>query len=356
MPLSTLRLNDKQAKDLRLAAKVAVAAGGAFVLATLLNLPQGYWSVISALIVVQGSVGGTLVAAQERAVGTLLGAAVGGAAAFLHPHSLIQTSVALTVTVAVLAFVAAGRPSLRLAPVTAAILLVATANQSDSLVFAGERVLEVLLGCAVGIAATALVFPARLDRDLTWEARGIAADIATLLRGGPNRVEDPNAAHALMGTQDMIRRKLSAFERSIADARRVPGFRAMTETRATLARTLWRVRNDAIATEKALTAAPAAARRALGAAVPDLIAAQADLLDAVARGEPVDAAATAGIDARLSAVDQAVERIRRGEVEGLDVAATVPTMSLVFALRSLTRNLDDLAQRLGETKQDPPLA
>jgi uncharacterized membrane protein YccC len=346
----TLRLTDRHAADLRLAAKVAVAAGSAFVLATLLNLPQGYWSVISALIVVQGSVGGTLAAAQERAVGTLVGAAVGGVAAFLHPHSLVTTSVTLTVVVAALAFAAAGRPMLKLAPVTAAILLVATANQPDQLAVAVERVLEVTLGCVVGVVVTLAVFPNRLDRDIAREARLIVADLARLLRGAPDRRRDPDSAHLLLGQQDAIRRKLAAFEKSVADARRAPGGRATAEARSALARTLWRVRNDSVAVERALAAAPDAARRIVGPSAADLLLTAADLLDALAAGDD-PGPAREQLALKRAALDDAVAHIRDGEsAVGIDVGDAVPTLGLVFALRNLSGNLSDLADRLGEAR------
>ena len=346
-----LGVSDRTIADLRLAAKVAAAAGGAFVLATLLNLPQGYWSVISALIVVQGTLGGTLAAAQERAIGTFVGAVVGGLAAFLHPHSLATTSLTLVIVVAALAFAAAGRPSLKLAPVTAAILLVATANQPDQLVVAVERVVEVMLGCVVGVAATFLVFPNRLDRDLAREARGIAKDLANLLRGAPGRRRDPEVAHILLGAQDAIRRKLAALEKTVADAKRLPGARAAAEARAALARALWRVRNDAVAVERALSAAPDAARQIVGPAADALILTAADLLDALSAARDPKPAREELL-ARRAALDEAVAHIREdGATEDIDVAAAVPTIGLVFALRNMTGNLGDLTDRLGEAKE-----
>ncbi len=346
-----LRLPDRHVADLRLAAKVAAAAVSAFVLATLLQLPQGYWSVISALIVVQASVGGTVAAAQERAVGTLAGALVGGAAAFLHPHSLIATSVTLTVVVAALSFAAAGRPMLRLAPITAAILLVATANQTNTLEIAAERVLEVLIGCAIGVVATLVVFPARADHDVAREARAIAGDLAALLHGAPGRRRGPDTAHILLGVQDSIRRKLAALEKTVADARRAPGGRARAEARAALARALWRVRNDAVSVERALAAAPDATRRMVGPLADETILAAADMLGDISAGRD-SAVARAEVERRLAALDDAVAHLRDGEtVRLIDVAAAVPTMGLVFALRNLAGNLGDLADRLGEARE-----
>ena len=47
----------------------------ALYLATWLNLPHPYWSVISAIVVIQASVGGgVLTVARDRAIGTATGA------------------------------------------------------------------------------------------------------------------------------------------------------------------------------------------------------------------------------------------------------------------------------------------
>ena len=59
---------------MRLAVRVAVAGLAAFVLAEALGLTQSYWAVITAVIVIQQSVGGSLKAALDRLAGTLAGA------------------------------------------------------------------------------------------------------------------------------------------------------------------------------------------------------------------------------------------------------------------------------------------
>jgi uncharacterized membrane protein YgaE (UPF0421/DUF939 family) len=68
-----------------------------FALAQVLALPQGYWAVFTAVLVVQGSVGGSWKASVDRLVGTLLGAVYGAVIATLVPHNdVIMTGVALT--------------------------------------------------------------------------------------------------------------------------------------------------------------------------------------------------------------------------------------------------------------------
>ncbi len=62
----------------------SAAVVAAYALATLLRLPQGYWAVFTAVIIVQSSLGATITASIERLMGTAVGAAVGAGAAILH--------------------------------------------------------------------------------------------------------------------------------------------------------------------------------------------------------------------------------------------------------------------------------
>ena len=58
----------------------------AFALAQALALPQGFWAVITALIVTQSNVGGSLKVALDRFIGSVFGAMYGSAVAFAIPH------------------------------------------------------------------------------------------------------------------------------------------------------------------------------------------------------------------------------------------------------------------------------
>jgi uncharacterized membrane protein YccC len=58
---------------------MTVAGLLAYVLAEFFALPQGYWAVFSAIIVMQASVGGSIKATIDRVIGTIGGAVAGGA-------------------------------------------------------------------------------------------------------------------------------------------------------------------------------------------------------------------------------------------------------------------------------------
>jgi Fusaric acid resistance protein-like len=64
--------------DLRHAVKTDVAAASCLYVTDFFKLPQGYWAAISAMIVLQSSVGATVNAWLNRLAGTAIGAVLGG--------------------------------------------------------------------------------------------------------------------------------------------------------------------------------------------------------------------------------------------------------------------------------------
>ena len=150
-----------------------------------------FWAVITALIVTQSNVGGSLKAALDRFTGSLLGAVYGGAVAFMIPHADgLTRAVALVVAVAPLSFMAAYSAGFRIAPITAIIVLLsATGSTLGPLGFATDRILEVGLGCAIGLLVSVLVVPARASRSVLETAAEVdaAPGRANGSDGGPGR-------------------------------------------------------------------------------------------------------------------------------------------------------------------------
>ncbi|MGH6857567.1 MAG: FUSC family protein [Methylocella sp.] len=171
-----------QRLQLRLCLRVTVAALLSFILGKSLNIPfGGLWAVLTAVVVTQMSVGGSLKATIEYLIGTLGGAVYAGVIAVLIPPTNESTLlIALAIAVAPLALLAAINASFRVAPVTAVIVVVgssvAHAGPVDSALY---RVLEVAIGGATGLAVSLLVFPARAH-NLAIEA---AASMLDLMAG-----------------------------------------------------------------------------------------------------------------------------------------------------------------------------
>jgi len=167
--------------QLILAVRVTVAALSALVVAQAMHLRLPLWAVLTSLIVTQMSVGRSVKVANDYLVGTLAGVAWGGTLAILIPHSSEWALLAvLALAVAPLAFIAAFRANLNVLPVTAIIVLLVPDMQHVSpVVSALDRVLEVLVGGAVGFIVSILVWPSRAHA-LTTQA---AADTLDLMAG-----------------------------------------------------------------------------------------------------------------------------------------------------------------------------
>jgi uncharacterized membrane protein YccC len=241
------RIGARQA-DLKLALRVTIAGTLAFAVTKALNLPQGYWAAITAVVVTQASVGGSLKAAIERFMGTLAGAVYGGTVAALIPHnSPFGIGFAMIVGLFPLAVLAAIKPSFRVAPVTSLIMLLPPTGQAiGPLAAAIERVAEITLGNIVGVSVSLFIVPARAHT-LMMEA---AAKVVTL---NANLIEvligeltaEPKRRSTLKTIHPQIRAALKKAEAAADEAVRE---RRSHLTDAAdpepLIRTLYRVRHD----------------------------------------------------------------------------------------------------------------
>jgi uncharacterized membrane protein YccC len=119
---------------------------------------------MTALIIVQLSLGGTIAAAVDRFLGTLVGAALAVGAAWAGQTWGVNEVLLLALTLAPLAFLAALYPGFRVAPLTAAIVLLAMPSSASPIASALHRVEEIALGTLIGIAVSMVVFPSRARR------------------------------------------------------------------------------------------------------------------------------------------------------------------------------------------------
>ncbi len=147
--------------QLILALRVTVAALSALAVAQALHLRLPLWAVLTSLIVTQMSLGRSLKVAGDYLMGTLAGVAYGGLLAILIPHeNEIALFAVLALAIAPLAFVAAFRTNFNVLPITAIIvLLVPNMQHVSPAASAFDRVLEVVVGGAVGFIVSFLVFP-----------------------------------------------------------------------------------------------------------------------------------------------------------------------------------------------------
>lgn len=134
------------------AAQLGTAVLAAWGASALLHLPEGFWAVMSALIVLRPTAGATLDAGWDRIRGTLAGTVFGLAGVALrHVHGL-DTTLATLLFVGVLAAASALAPWLRSAPITALIVLGSGGiAQHSALQVAALRAVEIGIGVATGL-------------------------------------------------------------------------------------------------------------------------------------------------------------------------------------------------------------
>jgi uncharacterized membrane protein YccC len=344
--------------QLGLTLRVTIAALVALVLARYLSMPLPLWAVLTAVIVTQLSVGRSLKATIDYFVGTLGGALYGGAIAVLVPHASEGALLAvLAVAIAPLALVAAIKPSLNVAPITAIIvLLVPSMTHASPLDSAIYRVLEVALGGITGLAVSFLVLPSSAHRQvLVAAARTLDLMVRALaeLLGGLTRGMDIDTLHQL---QDVIGQSLVELDSVALEAERERSARLSTEPdTGPLQRTLLRLRHDLVMIGRAAAMPlPEAFRGRLEAQLALINAAATNYLRAsgialVARRAPPT---LTEVDGALDAYADEVAALR---LEGLtrdlpgDVAERF--FAVGFALEQMHQNFKDLERCVTKSAQ-----
>jgi uncharacterized membrane protein YccC len=322
-----------------------------FAIGHLLGLAQVYWAVLTAVIVTQSSIGGSLKAMIDRFVGTIGGAGWGVAVTLAVPHeSALSTGVALAVALVPLAAATAWRPGYRVAPVTSAIVLLGYSAQTGVVEAALQRVFEIGLGSVVALAVALLVPSARahdLLRTAARDALTLMSDQVGLVLGGIAVSID---AVAVLALHDRIR---AAVERAAAAAAEADRERRSYITEAPdpdpLVRTLRRLSHDLVFVARALISplpAPAATRLAQPAAAvaTALAAAFTAIGEALARrSEPPDLASVS--TARTTFEAELAAMRRDGVTRDLPEEGVERIFGLAFGFEQMCRNLDELAGR-----------
>jgi len=192
------------------AAQLGAAVGLAWGASALLHLPEGFWAVMSALIVLRPTAGATLGAGWDRIRGTLAGTLLGLAGVALrHVHGLDNSATTLLI-VGLLAAASALLPWLRSAPITALIVLGSSGMaQHSALQVAALRAVEMGIGVAVGLL---------LSFASLWQATARRFDLACaqVLRQIADQVRrdfaaPPQDAKEREGCIDSLRTELRAL-------------------------------------------------------------------------------------------------------------------------------------------------
>ncbi len=341
--------------------RMTVSALASYALGEAVGLSQTYWAVLSAVIVIQGSVGGSVKAGLNRLIGTIGGAVWGALVAGLLPHNTpAALGLAMLVAIAPLSVVTAFRTDYRIAPITAIIVLMGAAlQQTAPFSSALERVLEITLGSAVAVAVALFILPARAHALLARSASIAVADMArivSMLEEGHGQGVDRAALLKiqLRCSDEIAKVDTRAGEAKVERANRL----ADGPDPEPLSRTLRRLRNEMAMLARALvTPFPEAVR---GPIVNDLTA----VLHALAAWlSGMSETLSSGKEApSLQDSKTALEGFR-GVISGAgpkwfasasEEEDIQRVFALLFVFDQLLQNLQDLADRVRELRESEP--
>ena len=333
---------------MRQAVQTAVAACLAYATSELLQMPQGFWAVVTAIMVMQANVGASLGQAIDRLLGSLLGVLVGGVFALLLADAHLLRYAGLAAAVLLLAYFSGRRPALRVACVTAAIVILGDPRFGTTLSSAGNRIVEVLIGAVIASLTSLILFPSRAGPSLATHVRQSLPLFFELLGAGVGAaISGRYDEHAVSLLATKVREAISRTNTLAAQTRtEIAGHLADYPDPEAVVRTLRRLWHTEIMLLRAVAAPlPETARVRLRAPLQRL----ADTVAGLSVRYP-DAAAElpdlTPLQDELQAVEVELGRLREdGGLRALPMDDMARLMAFDFALSQLRANIKDLADR-----------
>ena len=291
----------------------------AYLAVTALGLVDGYWAVMTCLVIMPNTLGGTLNAAVDRLLGTAAGAATGALGLWVLTRHGAPESLILLCVVLPLALLAAADQRFRLAPMTAALILLVVGAQGSSFKVAFDRVADITVGGVIATATALFVLPDFGSAAVRRHCAAALGAMGTLARHLLGRSPDTRAL------LDRISQEISAAETACTEEARERTLRfAAGPAALPLVRTTKRVRTDILMFDRILMHRPADERlEELGGAIEQHLVAMAAALNAGHEPPP--------LEPRLHAA-----------------AAIAPDSTVGLACSVLNRDLEDLSARIAE--------
>jgi uncharacterized membrane protein YccC len=349
------KLSAHRAK-LRFCLRTTVAGLLAFAIAQLTSIPlNGLWVVLTAVVVSQLSVAGSLCATLEYIIGTVGGATYAGVIGVLLPHTTpIALGGILVLAIAPLALAAAFNPSFRVAPFSAVLVLLISGQLNEGPVESAlYRTFEVALGGAIAVAVSLLVFPER--------AHGLGVDAAARILGQlANALPEllTGFTHNLAGDvirriQDDIGEAVTGLQAITAEAERERLVNLLAEPDpGRLSRILLRLRHDLVIIGRgANRPLPDAIAQRLRPLLARLAADASDFLrnSATALVERRSPPTLDQAEAALQAYRSEIIALRKeGATRALSNEEAERVFALGFGLEQFHRNLADLRRSVEE--------
>lgn len=340
--------------ELRLAVRVTVATLLTYALSLLLHVPQVLWTVLTAVVMSQLSLGKSLKTVVDYFIGTLGGAIYSGVIAATLPHeSEIQFLVVLAASIAPLAFLSAVWPRFSAAPFTGVMVLLApTITHATPFESAFFRVIEVALGGATALAVSFVVLPSRAHNLGLAAAASILRLLAGALRQLLAGCIEPLDVATVGRIHGDIGPALARFETMVDEARRehVPYFGSEPDLRP-LQRILLRLRHDLVIIGRAAVAPlPDGFRARLGPSVTAIADSGEAFLEECAAALATGAApAPAKVEAARQSFEAEIAALRQeGLTRQLPTEALERMFGLGFAIEQLHQDMRELSRWIGD--------
>lgn len=164
---------------MRRAAQSAVAASATYLVMKSLGLPEMFLGIISAVLIITPSVGGTMGAAFTRLQATAVGSLISLACLTVLPDTW-NTAAALALSMLVVGGVAGIRPDWSYGAVAA--IGIALPSEGTLIETAGWRALAIAVGATTGVLVSLLVWPDRAESRFERHFRTALRATATRLR------------------------------------------------------------------------------------------------------------------------------------------------------------------------------
>jgi uncharacterized membrane protein YccC len=313
------------------------------------------WSVLTALIVTQISLGRSLKVTLDYFAATIGGVLWGAAVAIVVPHSSeVTLLLVLLLAIAPLAFVAALYPRLSVGPTTAAIVvLIPQMMHTTPIASAIERVEEVLIGGLTGLLISFVLLPSSAfqhAREIAVQAlETMARAIPELFKGFEHGLSEAEA-HRI---QDGIGQQLNVLLSVAGEAERERPLRlAEDPLTGPLFRTLLRLRHDLVIMGRAAhSPLPACLQEPLHVPLQNIGQESKVVLQAGAAAllSKQKAPPREPLDAALTQYTAEIEALRReGKLRELSHEDIERLFATGFALEQLRLNLLDLDRCVDE--------
>ena len=209
--------------SMRHAIKTAIACLLADIVTLLLHLPEGYWAVISAGIIMQssletGSFETTIILGFERILGTVFGAILGVIGLLLSFNSIAISLPIIFIIMLLSTYLSSRFKQLRMMGVTAIIVVVIGIQPGQHGLMLGLfRCAQIILGCTIAVIVTITIWPQRIKDHLNQKIINILVTSKDLYSKIVQIYSSPPSASAAKTHRVLLDKIITTINSNIAN-------------------------------------------------------------------------------------------------------------------------------------------